>query len=79
VIYFLLCFQRKYLKHQAFENEVNGRAEQVDGVINLGNSLIERRVCDGDEENMQVKSVLRQVWPQEACKEKSPDLSVVHG
>ncbi|GAB1285753.1 Spectrin alpha chain, erythrocytic 1 [Apodemus speciosus] len=45
--------QRKYLKHQAFENEVNGRAEQVDGVINLGKSLIERRVCDGDEEKMQ--------------------------
>lgn len=56
---FLLCLQRKYLKHQAFENEVNGRAEQVEGVINLGKSLIERRVCDGDEENMQVKSVLR--------------------
>lgn len=55
----MLCLQRKYLKHQAFENEVNGRAEQVEGVINLGKSLIERRVCDGDEENMQVKSVLR--------------------
>ncbi|XP_028721446.1 spectrin alpha chain, erythrocytic 1 [Peromyscus leucopus] len=44
--------QRKYLKHQAFEKEVNGRAEQVDDVINLGNSLIERRACDGNEENM---------------------------
>nr|XP_051714443.1 spectrin alpha chain, erythrocytic 1 [Oryctolagus cuniculus] len=44
--------QRKYLKHQTFENEVNGRAEQVEGVINLGNSLIERRACDGNEETV---------------------------
>lgn len=51
---FLLFLQRKYLKHQAFENEVNGRAEQVEGVINLGNSLIEQRACDGNEETMKV-------------------------
>ncbi|XP_006861684.1 PREDICTED: spectrin alpha chain, erythrocytic 1 isoform X2 [Chrysochloris asiatica] len=44
--------QRKYLKHQTFENEVNGRAEQVEAVINLGNSLIERGACDGNEEIM---------------------------
>ncbi|XP_036298592.1 spectrin alpha chain, erythrocytic 1 [Pipistrellus kuhlii] len=44
--------QRKYLKHQAFENEVNGRAEQVEGLINLGNSLIEQRACEGNEETM---------------------------
>lgn len=55
--------QRKYLKHQAFENEVNGRAEQVEGVINLGKSLIERRVCDGDEENMQEQlDKLKENW-----------------
>ncbi|XP_062959972.1 spectrin alpha chain, erythrocytic 1 isoform X2 [Cynocephalus volans] len=44
--------QRKYLKHQTFENEVYGRAEQVEGVINLGNSLIERRACEGKEETV---------------------------
>ncbi|XP_004688413.1 PREDICTED: spectrin alpha chain, erythrocytic 1 isoform X1 [Condylura cristata] len=44
--------QRKYLKHQTFENEVYGRAEQVEGVLNLGNSLIERRACDGNEETV---------------------------
>ncbi|ELK37929.1 Spectrin alpha chain, erythrocyte, partial [Myotis davidii] len=44
--------QAKYLKHQTFENEVYGRAEQVEGVINLGNSLIEQRACDGNEETM---------------------------
>ncbi|KAM7054281.1 spectrin alpha chain, erythrocytic 1 isoform 1-T1 [Molossus nigricans] len=44
--------QRKYLKHQTFENEVSGRAEQVEGVINLGNSLIEQKACDGNEETV---------------------------
>ncbi|XP_039706377.1 spectrin alpha chain, erythrocytic 1 [Pteropus medius] len=44
--------QRKYLKHQAFENEVYSRADQMEGVISLGNSLIERRACDGNEETM---------------------------
>ncbi|XP_064138843.1 spectrin alpha chain, erythrocytic 1 [Loxodonta africana] len=47
--------QRKYLKHQAFENEVKGRAELVEGVIDLGNSLIERRACDGNEETVKEK------------------------
>ncbi|XP_054977169.1 spectrin alpha chain, erythrocytic 1 [Sorex araneus] len=42
----------KYLKHQTFENEVHGRAEQVEGLLNLGNSLIERRACDGQEETV---------------------------
>ncbi|XP_007530647.2 spectrin alpha chain, erythrocytic 1 [Erinaceus europaeus] len=42
--------QRKYLKHQTFENEVNGRAEQVEATLNLGVSLIERKACDGNEE-----------------------------
>ncbi|XP_054419326.1 spectrin alpha chain, erythrocytic 1 [Pteronotus mesoamericanus] len=44
--------QRKYLKHQTFENEVYGRAEQVEGIINLGNSLIERREIDDSGETM---------------------------
>ncbi|KAM5293714.1 spectrin alpha chain, erythrocytic 1 [Glossophaga mutica] len=44
--------QRKYLKHQTFENEVYGRAEQVEGIINLGNSLIERREFNGSGETV---------------------------
>uniref|UniRef100_A0A452TA37 Spectrin alpha chain, erythrocytic 1 n=1 Tax=Ursus maritimus TaxID=29073 RepID=A0A452TA37_URSMA len=44
--------QRKYLKHQAFDNEVQGRAEEVEGVLNLGNSLIDRKACDGNEDTM---------------------------
>uniref|UniRef100_A0A8B7WBU1 Spectrin alpha chain, erythrocytic 1-like n=1 Tax=Castor canadensis TaxID=51338 RepID=A0A8B7WBU1_CASCN len=55
--------QRKYLKHQAFENEVNGRAEQVKGVISLGNSLIERKACDGEEETMKMQlDELKEHW-----------------
>ncbi|XP_057602793.1 spectrin alpha chain, erythrocytic 1 isoform X2 [Hippopotamus amphibius kiboko] len=42
--------QRKYLKHKSFEEEVYGRAEQVQGVITLGHMLVERRACDGKEE-----------------------------
>ncbi|XP_074246098.1 spectrin alpha chain, erythrocytic 1 isoform X2 [Saimiri boliviensis] len=55
--------QRKYLKHQTFANEVYGRADQVDGIINLGNSLIERSACDGNEEAVkeQVKE-LEEHW-----------------
>ncbi|XP_078297414.1 spectrin alpha chain, erythrocytic 1 isoform X3 [Panthera onca] len=54
--------QRKYLKHKAFENEVNGRTEQVKGVLTLGNSLIERQACDGNEETVrkQLQEVQRQ-------------------
>uniref|UniRef100_A0A8C6R8D3 Spectrin alpha chain, erythrocytic 1 n=1 Tax=Nannospalax galili TaxID=1026970 RepID=A0A8C6R8D3_NANGA len=55
--------QRKYLKHQTFENEVNGRADQVQGVISLGKSLIERRACDGDEENVKDQlDKLKEKW-----------------
>ncbi|XP_045310795.1 spectrin alpha chain, erythrocytic 1 isoform X2 [Leopardus geoffroyi] len=54
--------QRKYLKHKAFENEVNGRTEQVKGVLTLGNSLIERQACDGNEETVrkQLQELQRQ-------------------
>ncbi|XP_045697382.1 spectrin alpha chain, erythrocytic 1 [Phyllostomus hastatus] len=44
--------QRKYLKHQTFENEVYGRAEQVERIINLGNSLIEQKEFNGSGETM---------------------------
>ncbi|XP_077616159.1 spectrin alpha chain, erythrocytic 1 [Crocuta crocuta] len=54
--------QRKYLKHQAFENEVQGRAEQVKGVLDLGNSLIAREACDGNEET--VKEQLQELKGQ---------------
>ncbi|KAF4021176.1 hypothetical protein G4228_013314 [Cervus hanglu yarkandensis] len=50
--------QRKYLKHKTFEDEVNSRAEQVEGVINLGNTLVERRACDGNEESVKAETLL---------------------
>lgn len=53
-----LFLQRKYLKHQTFENEVNGRAEQVEGIINLGNSLIEQREFNGSGETIKVDVLL---------------------
>ncbi|KAF7470862.1 spectrin alpha chain erythrocytic 1 [Marmota monax] len=55
--------QRKYLKHQTFENEVRGRTEQVEGVIDLGNSLIERKACDGNEETVEEQlKLLKEHW-----------------
>uniref|UniRef100_A0A2K5UN69 Spectrin alpha chain, erythrocytic 1 n=1 Tax=Macaca fascicularis TaxID=9541 RepID=A0A2K5UN69_MACFA len=55
--------QRKYLKHQAFANEVYGRADQVDATINLGRSLIERSTCDCDEEAMKEQlEQLKEHW-----------------
>uniref|UniRef100_A0A8C0TVF4 Spectrin alpha chain, erythrocytic 1 n=1 Tax=Canis lupus familiaris TaxID=9615 RepID=A0A8C0TVF4_CANLF len=47
--------QRKYLKHQTFENEVQGRAEEVKEVLDLGNSLIARDACEGNEETMKTQ------------------------
>ncbi|XP_029791714.1 spectrin alpha chain, erythrocytic 1 isoform X1 [Suricata suricatta] len=54
--------QRKYLKHLTFENEVLGRTEQVEGVLELGNSLIKQKACDGNEETMkeQLKELKKQ-------------------
>ncbi|XP_033621593.1 spectrin alpha chain, erythrocytic 1 [Fukomys damarensis] len=45
--------QRKYLKHKAFDNEVSGRKQDVEGVMELGKSLIERKACDGNEETVE--------------------------
>ncbi|XP_038624269.1 spectrin alpha chain, erythrocytic 1 isoform X1 [Tachyglossus aculeatus] len=45
--------QRKYLKHQAFENEIQGHAEQVEGIIALGKSLVERGACEGQESTVE--------------------------
>ncbi|XP_012372086.2 LOW QUALITY PROTEIN: spectrin alpha chain, erythrocytic 1-like, partial [Octodon degus] len=45
--------QRKYVKHKAFENEVSGRATEVEGVLNLGKTLLERKACNGNEETVE--------------------------
>ncbi|XP_044530944.1 spectrin alpha chain, erythrocytic 1 [Gracilinanus agilis] len=70
--------QRKYLKHQTFENEVFGRTDEIENVINLGNSLIDRRACDGQEEDVKERlSGLSEHWNQllEKTKDKGQKLN----
>ncbi|XP_004640065.1 spectrin alpha chain, erythrocytic 1 [Octodon degus] len=55
--------QRKYLKHKTFENEVNGRATEVEGVLKLGKALIEKKACNGNEETVEEQlEELKQLW-----------------
>lgn len=41
------------------------------GVITLGNTLIERRACDGNEETMKVGPAHNGFWATKAHEEKS--------
>lgn len=50
------------MKHQAFEKEVLGRADEVEGVLRLGESLIDQKACDISEETMKVGILFRVVW-----------------
>uniref|UniRef100_G3W7Y5 Spectrin alpha chain, erythrocytic 1 n=1 Tax=Sarcophilus harrisii TaxID=9305 RepID=G3W7Y5_SARHA len=70
--------QRKYLKHQTFENEVYGRTDEVEVVIRLGNSLIDREACDGQEEDVKERlSGLNEHWNYllEKTKDKGQKLN----
>uniref|UniRef100_A0A8D2M6K8 Spectrin alpha chain, non-erythrocytic 1 n=1 Tax=Zonotrichia albicollis TaxID=44394 RepID=A0A8D2M6K8_ZONAL len=40
--------QSKHQKHQAFEAELHANADRIRGVIDMGNSLIERGACAGE-------------------------------
>uniref|UniRef100_A0A8C0HQ07 Spectrin alpha chain, non-erythrocytic 1 n=1 Tax=Buteo japonicus TaxID=224669 RepID=A0A8C0HQ07_9AVES len=40
--------QSKHQKHQAFEAELHANADRIRGVIDMGNSLIERGACAGN-------------------------------
>uniref|UniRef100_A0A8C3M1B6 Spectrin alpha chain, non-erythrocytic 1 n=1 Tax=Chrysolophus pictus TaxID=9089 RepID=A0A8C3M1B6_CHRPC len=42
--------QSKHQKHQAFEAELHANADRIRGVIDMGNSLIERGACAGSED-----------------------------
>ncbi|XP_013909675.1 PREDICTED: spectrin alpha chain, non-erythrocytic 1-like, partial [Thamnophis sirtalis] len=42
--------QSKHQKHQAFEAELHANADRIRGVIDVGNSLIDRGACAGSEE-----------------------------
>lgn len=49
-------FQSKHQKHQAFEAELHANADRIRGVIDMGNSLIERGACAGSEDAVKVWS-----------------------
>ena len=34
----------------------------MEGVVNLGNTLVERRACDGNEESVKVGSAYDGLW-----------------
>uniref|UniRef100_A0A8C9MT93 Spectrin alpha chain, non-erythrocytic 1 n=1 Tax=Serinus canaria TaxID=9135 RepID=A0A8C9MT93_SERCA len=46
--------QSKHQKHQAFEAELHANADRIRGVIDMGNSLIERGACAGSEDAVKV-------------------------
>uniref|UniRef100_A0A8C4M5H5 Spectrin alpha chain, non-erythrocytic 1 n=1 Tax=Equus asinus asinus TaxID=83772 RepID=A0A8C4M5H5_EQUAS len=48
--------QSKHQKHQAFEAELHANADRIRGVIDMGNSLIERGACAGSEDAVKVWS-----------------------
>lgn len=61
VLYFdTFCFlpfpQSKHQKHQAFEAELHANADRIRGVIDTGNSLIQRGACAGSEDAVKVSS-----------------------
>uniref|UniRef100_A0A8C9EY26 Spectrin alpha, non-erythrocytic 1 n=1 Tax=Pavo cristatus TaxID=9049 RepID=A0A8C9EY26_PAVCR len=47
--------QSKHQKHQAFEAELHANADRIRGVIDMGNSLIERGACAGSEDAVKVE------------------------
>uniref|UniRef100_A0A8C4KFG1 Spectrin alpha chain, non-erythrocytic 1 n=1 Tax=Dromaius novaehollandiae TaxID=8790 RepID=A0A8C4KFG1_DRONO len=48
--------QSKHQKHQAFEAELHANADRIRGVIDMGNSLIERGACAGNLLSLTEKS-----------------------
>uniref|UniRef100_A0A8B9GPW3 Spectrin alpha chain, non-erythrocytic 1 n=1 Tax=Amazona collaria TaxID=241587 RepID=A0A8B9GPW3_9PSIT len=55
--------QSKHQKHQAFEAELHANADRIRGVIDMGNSLIERGACAGSEDAVKVnKTALADQW-----------------
>ncbi|KAG8447987.1 hypothetical protein GDO86_015185 [Hymenochirus boettgeri] len=47
----------KHQKHQAFEAELQANADRIRGVVDMGNSLIERGACAGSEEAVKARLV----------------------
>ena len=53
-----MCCQSKHQKHQAFEAELHANADRIRGVIDTGNSFIQRGACAGSEDAVKVYSLL---------------------
>ncbi|XP_041430679.1 spectrin alpha chain, non-erythrocytic 1 isoform X5 [Xenopus laevis] len=47
--------QSKHQKHQAFEAELHANADRIRGVVDMGNSLIERGACAGSEDAVKAR------------------------
>uniref|UniRef100_A0A8C6YIH4 Spectrin alpha, non-erythrocytic 1 n=1 Tax=Naja naja TaxID=35670 RepID=A0A8C6YIH4_NAJNA len=55
--------QSKHQKHQAFEAELHANADRIRGVIDVGNSLIDRGACAGSEEAVKARlAALADQW-----------------
>ncbi|KAG8141804.1 putative Spectrin alpha chain brain protein, partial [Naja naja] len=53
----------KHQKHQAFEAELHANADRIRGVIDVGNSLIDRGACAGSEEAVKARlAALADQW-----------------
>uniref|UniRef100_A0A7M4E128 Spectrin alpha chain, non-erythrocytic 1 n=1 Tax=Crocodylus porosus TaxID=8502 RepID=A0A7M4E128_CROPO len=52
--------QSKHQKHQAFEAELHANADRIRGVIDMGNSLIDRGACAGSEDAVKVTALADQ-------------------
>uniref|UniRef100_A0A670YZN1 Spectrin alpha chain, non-erythrocytic 1 n=1 Tax=Pseudonaja textilis TaxID=8673 RepID=A0A670YZN1_PSETE len=63
-IQWLFCYlQSKHQKHQAFEAELHANADRIRGVIDVGNSLIDRGACAGSEEAVKARlAALADQW-----------------
>uniref|UniRef100_A0A668AL78 Spectrin alpha chain, non-erythrocytic 1 n=1 Tax=Myripristis murdjan TaxID=586833 RepID=A0A668AL78_9TELE len=54
---------RKHQKHQAFEAELHANADRIRGVIDTGNSLIQRGACAGSEDAVKARlNALDEQW-----------------
>ncbi|XP_057674298.1 spectrin alpha chain, non-erythrocytic 1 isoform X4 [Corythoichthys intestinalis] len=55
--------QSKHQKHQAFEAELHANADRIRGVIDTGNTLIQRGACAGSEDAVKVRlGALDEQW-----------------
>uniref|UniRef100_A0A8C9XPB5 Spectrin alpha, non-erythrocytic 1 n=1 Tax=Sander lucioperca TaxID=283035 RepID=A0A8C9XPB5_SANLU len=55
--------QSKHQKHQAFEAELHANADRIRGVIDTGNTLIQRGACAGSEDAVKARlNALDEQW-----------------